>query len=80
LRASKIQKTERRDNVGGADVDDDHDGGDDDHVDLGSKIRGQLGIELLADVERSCLKEVNNKRIILGLTVEVTLVCIIFQL
>ncbi|XP_064644008.1 uncharacterized protein LOC135497915 isoform X2 [Lineus longissimus] len=94
-RISKVQRTEGRDNVGGAnaaaaadddeyddDIDNDEDGDtgdrnpsdiiDDDRVEFSSRLRGQLGIELLADIDRSCLKEVNNKRMILGLTVEAT--------
>jgi len=79
---SKIQKIEGRDNVGRDTGSDDDDNGSgycdaDDNVEFGSKIRGQLGIELLSDIERSCLKQVDNKRMILGLTVEATLVCIL---
>ncbi|XP_064630448.1 uncharacterized protein LOC135503560 isoform X1 [Lineus longissimus] len=81
----KIRKMDGGDEVATTDIgdlhvdagDDFHDEGDDDmddDVEFGSKLRGQLGIELLADIERSCLIKVDNKPMILGLTVEATLV------
>jgi hypothetical protein len=59
------------------DGDDDIDYDDDDAVSLPPKLKGQHGIQLLADLDRSCLKEVDGKRMILGLIVQATFVCII---
>ncbi|XP_064650170.1 uncharacterized protein LOC135501789 [Lineus longissimus] len=74
----KKQKIEGRGYAGGAtgsdDFGDSPDDISDDGVDFSSRLRGQLGIELLADIECSCLNEVDNRRMILGLTVEATLV------